>query len=120
MRKIAAGCGFLEATSLLVFAISLLFDKNEMLGTRGSSPHPLILASLYVVFSLAIAWVAYGILQGSTWARTPFVLIQVFAILVFAYLPASGSGIWPRVAGFSVGGVAFLGLIAHWRSPANQ
>ena len=120
MRKIAAACGILEAVSLVIFAISLLFDEHETQGVRGSTPHPFILSFLYLVFSIGIALIARGILSGATWARTPFVLIQVFAILVFAYLPGSGSGIWPKVAGFTVGAVAFIGLITHWRSPANQ
>lgn len=119
MRKLAAGCGFVEALGLVIFAISLLFDENETQGVRGSTAHPLILTFIFLVFSIGIALVSDGIRKASTWARTPFVLIQVFAILVFAYLPGSGSGFWPKVAGFSVGAIAFVGLIAHWRSPAN-
>jgi len=120
MRKVAASCGFIEAFGLVMFAISLLFDDHASAGTRGSSPHPFILSFIYLVFSIGIALVSFGIAQSASWARTPFVLIQVFAILVFAYLPGSGSGVWPKVAGYSVGVIAFVGLIAHWRSPANK
>ena len=120
MRKIAFASAAIEATSLLLFAFSLLVNNHGHDGTRGSTPHPYILSFLYVVFSLGVGAIAFGILRAKAWARTPFVLIQVFAILVFAYLPASGSGILSKIAGYLVGALAFIGLVAHWRSPVKD
>ena len=118
MRKIATACGFLEAFGLVIFTISLLVGSKHEVGTRGSTLHPFILSFLYLIFAVGISLVSYGISRGRQWPRTPYVLIQIFAILVFAYLPASGSGSGSRITGVVVGAVAVVGLITHWRTKA--
>jgi len=116
MRKVALICGLVEAFGLSTFAISVLVKETSVTGVRGSSPHPLVLFIIFQVFAIAIASVTRGLWLGKAWARTPFGLIQVFALLVFAYLPLSGSGTLARLGGAFVALVSLTGLIALIKS----
>ena len=115
MRKVAVICGSIEALALLVFGIFILVTQSEETGVRGSSPHPLILLAVYVIFALGVLAVTYALANRKDWAKTPFGLIQVFALLVFAYLPISGSGTLARLAGIAVAVISGSALIALLR-----
>lgn len=112
MRKVALICGLIEAVGLLAFAISVLVKETSATGVRGSGPHPLVLFIIFLIFAVAIALVTRALWLSQSWAKTPFGLIQVFALLVFAYLPLSGSGSLARLGGALVAGVSLTGLFA--------
>lgn len=120
MRKVAVSCGLIEALALMIYAISVLVQESAKNGVRGSGPHPLVLFIIFQIFAVAIALVARAIWFEQSWARTPFGLIQVFALLVFAYLPINGTSGYARLAGF---GVATISITALWAliriRPAN-
>jgi len=111
MRKVAFACGLIEAIGLMIYAISVLLQESSANGVRGSGPHPLVLFVIFQIFALGIALVARAIWFQRTWARTPFGLIQIFALLVFAYLPISGTSASARSAGFAV---ALVSISALW------
>ena len=115
MRKVAVICGFIEASALLLFGIFILVTQSEETGVRGSSPHPLILLTVYAIFAIGVLAVTYGLANRKDWAKTPFGLIQVFALLVFAYLPISGSGTSARLAGIAVALISVVALISLLR-----
>lgn len=115
MRKIAVICGFIEASALLLFGIFILVTQTKETGVRGSSPHPLILLTVYALFAIGVLAVTYGLARRRDWAKTPFGLIQVFALLVFAYLPISGSGTMARLAGTAVAIISVLALVSLLR-----
>lgn len=119
MRKLAVLCGLIEAISLLTFGAFVLINESEKNGVRGTSPHPGILFAIYLVFAFAIFGVTYAIAKFKDWARTPFGLIQVFALLVFAYLPLSGTGTLAHIAGALVAVVAVTALVVLWRMRAE-
>jgi hypothetical protein len=112
MRKVALICGLTEAIGLVTFAISVLVKETSDNGVRGSGPHPLVLFVIFLIFAGSIAAVTRALWLGKSWARTPFGLIQVFALLVFAYLPLSGSGTSARFVGALVAVVSLTGLFA--------
>jgi hypothetical protein len=112
MRRVALICGLIEAIGLFVFAICVLVKETSENGVRGSGPHPLVLFIIFLLFAGAIALVTRGLWLGKSWTRTPFGLIQVFALLVFAYLPLNGSGTLARLGGALVALVALTGLLA--------
>ena len=112
MRKIAVFCGAIEAIALLVFGVFVLFNHSDQTGVRGSSPHPAILFGIYSVFAVGVLAVTYALSKERDWAKTPFGLIQVFALLVFAYLPISGTGTLARIAGAGVAILAVLALVS--------
>ncbi|MBU6347295.1 MAG: hypothetical protein KGQ38_01605 [Actinomycetales bacterium] len=119
MRKLAALCGLIEAISLLTFGAFVLINESEQNGVRGTSPHPGILFAIYVVFAVAVFGITYALAKFRDWARTPFGLIQIFALLVFAYLPLSGTGRLAHISGALVAVVAVTALIALWRMCAE-
>lgn len=112
MRKVALICGLVEAVSLVIFAISVLVKETSENGVRGSGPHPVVLFVIFQIFAVSIALVTRALWRKSQWARTPFGLIQIFALLVFAYLPLSGSGTLARLAGAMVAIVSMTALFA--------
>ena len=112
MRRVALICGLLEAIGLAVFAISVLSKATSDNGVRGTGPHPLVLFIIFQIFAVAIAVVTRALWFGKSWARTPFGLIQVFALLVFAYLPLSGSGTLARFGGALVAAVSLTAIVA--------
>ncbi len=116
MRKVALICGLIEAIGLLAFAISVLVKETSDNGVRGSGPHPLVLFVIFLIFAVAIAVVTRALWLGQSWARTPFGLIQVFALLVFAYLPLSGSGTFARLGGALVAAISITGLFALFKT----
>ncbi len=115
MQKIAVACGLIESLALSVFGIFIMVTQSQETGVRGSSPHPLILLTVYAIFAIGVLAVTYGLANRKNWAKTPFGLIQVFALLVFAYLPLSGSGTMARLAGIGVGLVSILALFSLLR-----
>lgn len=112
MRKVALICGLVEALGLSTYAISVLVKETADNGVRGSGPHPLVLFVIFQIFAVGIASVTRALWFGKSWAKTPFGLIQVFALLVFAYLPLSGSGTLARLGGALVAAVSITGLLA--------
>ena len=120
MRKLAVGCGYLESLALVVFGISVLLKESTQTGVRGSGPHPAILFVMYLIFAFGLTAVTNGIARRSSWAKTPFGLIQVFALLVFAYLPLSGTGTLARLSGGAVAFVAGAALVSLWKIRAEN
>jgi len=116
MRKVAFGCGIIEAIALGVFSASVLIKDTNDNGVRGSSPHPYILFAIFMIFAVGIAFVSFQLLGQKSWTRTPFALVQVFALLVFAYLPLNGTGDLAHFAGAGVAAVSVVALFALWRN----
>jgi len=120
MRRVALICGLVEAVGLAAFAISVLVKETSDNGVKGTGPHPLVLFVIFQIFAVAIAVVTRALWLGKAWARTPFGLIQVFALLVFAYLPLSGSGTLARLGGTLVAVVSLTGIIALIKTPTGN
>lgn len=82
--QLAAGIGALQAVGLATYAVALLsFEAGSTTsGMQGSDLAPGILVALYAIFAVLVFGVAFLFVTGHASARTPFVLVQVFGLVV--------------------------------------
>ncbi len=102
-----------EGLGLLAYAV---FDAVEAIrvGVTGPSdvsnvPAVLLLVVILAALGLAMVWVARGWWLARRWARAPFLLAQIIAILI-GYELAQSTGTVERAVGVGVALVALLGL----------
>lgn len=91
--KVAGLLGTVEAVGLAAYGISIIAYElgGSTTGIQGSDLAPGVLVALYFVFAAIIAGVTFGLLQAKFGARTPFLLIQAFAVVIAQPL-LSGEG----------------------------
>ena len=91
--KIAGGIGVVQAIALAAYGLSIIgFELGgSTSGMQGSELAPGVLAVLYFVFAALIAFVTYALMQRKAGARTPFLLIQAFGVVVAQPLLAGSS-----------------------------
>lgn len=91
--KVAGLLGTVEAIGLAAYGISIIgFELGgSTTGMQGSDLAPGVLVVLYFVFAALIALVTFALLQTKLGARTPFLLIQAFAVVIAQPL-VSGEG----------------------------
>ena len=112
MRKVAISVGLIEAVSLIAYAISVVVNANRVHSTVGA---PTILAGIFTIFGVLMLLLTYGIRVGKQWARTPFMMSQLFAGII-AYTLVSGTGIEAKVAGIAIMLLAAAGIYAIFRN----
>jgi hypothetical protein len=101
-----AAIALLEAAALVVIvivnAVGALSDKNGNLG--------LLLGGelLWLLGAGALVLIAWGLRRRAAWSRTPFILAQMFA-LIMAYPLIRHSGFWIPV-GLLIAAVALVGI----------
>ena len=98
----------IEAVLVVGYTVAIGVASLNTSGTRQSTA-PIVLLSIYLIFALGIGAVARGFLTGSGFARTPFMLIQIF-VLVSAYTFFSGDGIPVKITGVMLGMLGAAGL----------
>lgn len=111
MRKSSFVVGLAEAFSLVLFAGSIIVNAKRDHSTVGS---PTVQAIIYLIFAFLIVVFSYGKLRGKMWARTPYILFQIFGFVI-AYTLASGTGTEAKLAGAYVAVLAFAGVYSAWR-----
>lgn len=104
----------LEGAFMLTYAA---FDVVEAIrvGTSGpeqvsNTPALILLIVIFALIGAGLLFVAVGWWRGRRWARAPFVLVQIFAVLIGGQL-ATASGAVERTAGIAVALVALVGLV---------
>ncbi len=112
MRKVAVGIGLVEAVSLIAYAMSVIVNANKVHSTVGA---PTILAGIFTIFGLLMLLMVYGVNKGKAWARTPFMMAQLFAGIV-AYTLVSGTGTEAKLTGIAVLLLAAAGIFAIFRN----
>ena len=82
--KLAGALGFLQAIGLAAYAVSIIgFElSGSTSGIHGSDLAPGVLVTVYFLFAVMIAAVTYLLLQQRRAARTPFLLIQAFGLVI--------------------------------------
>ncbi|RCV50611.1 hypothetical protein [Marinitenerispora sediminis] len=104
---LAAG---LEALLCLAVAAEGVFVlASTLLGRASDVEFALPLAVFALGAAAALGYVAWGLYALHSWARTPVVLTQIFAIVVAASLWSSGQQVWGAALGAVA--VAALGLV---------
>ena len=118
---IAVGIGVVEAIALTLYGISIaIFERtSETSGISGSGADlaPTILISLLAVFAGLVLLVTWMLAAGRRAARTPFVMVQAFAIVVGQPLTAAAP---TRMAGIVVMTAALLAIGVQFSSSAKE
>ncbi len=103
-----------EGAALIAYG---LFDLVEALrlGAGGPSdvsngPAIAVQIGIFAAFGAGLVWVARGWWGSRRWARAPFLLAQVMAVLV-GYQLAQAAGSASRIAGIGIALVAALGIV---------
>lgn len=116
MRKVSYLVGFIEASALASYAISLLIAAKNANSTVGA---PVIETVIYLIFAALILLTALGIKNGQSVARTPYFLIQIF-VGILAYTLFAGTDVAYKAAGVIVGLIAVTGFVALLKSPTSE
>jgi hypothetical protein len=108
--RIAALIGAAQGIALATYALALVsFEaRSTTTGIKGSDLAPGVLVALYLVFALLVFGVTYWFATGRAAARTPFLLIQAFGLVVAQPL-FSGDGSKPVAAGIVIASLVALG-----------
>jgi hypothetical protein len=101
-----AGIALLEAAALvglvIVNAVGAIADKAGNLGLLVGGE------LLWLLGAAALVFIAWGLRRRAAWSRTPFILAQMFA-LIMAYPLIRHSGVWIPL-GLLIAAVALTGI----------
>ena len=104
--RLGTAAGLIESVGLLGYGIAIgVYAVSTGHGRISVAP---VLVGLYAVFALLLGFVARGLGQGRRWSRTPFILAQVFALIV-GYTLLRGTGAVPHIVGLVVGALGLVG-----------
>ncbi len=111
---VLAGIALLEGLGLVAYA---LFDVVEAVrvGTSGpedvsNAPALILLVVITAAFGVGMIWVARGWWRAQRWARAPFILSEIIAVLI-GYELAQSAGSAERYLGIGIALVGVVGLI---------
>lgn len=111
VRKSSFLVGIIEAVALAFFAIAILVNAQKDHSTVGS---PVVQTVIYIIFAASIALVTVELSRDKAWARTPYIVFQLFAFIV-AYTLAVGSSIEAKGSGAAIAVLAMVGVYSAWR-----
>lgn len=97
----------LEALAILAYTAGIALSGAQ---NPGSVAAPAAEALIYLTFAVGIVLVVKGLWQRRRWSRTPFVVIQLFAIIT-GWTLLQGDGDSTHVVGLAVLVVAVVGLV---------
>jgi len=94
-----------ESLALLAYTIGIALSGLQNPGSVAAPPVEVV---IYLLFGVGVFLVARGLWLRRRWARTPFIVVQLFG-LVTAYTLLSGDGADVHVLGWIVGAVSIVG-----------
>lgn len=98
----------LEVLALLGYVVAVWIASRNSRGSSGKAT--LVEIIIYLAFAALIALVGRGLLRRRSLARTPFLLTQLFVIVV-GYTLFVGDGSAVKAAGVVVLAVGFVGVV---------
>jgi len=104
---VAIAIAAVEALAVLAYAAGIALSG---FANPDSVAAPGVEVVIYVIFAVGIGLVVKGLLQGRRWARTPFVVVQLFG-LVTGWTLVQGDGDSTHWLGYAVMAVSVLGLV---------
>jgi hypothetical protein len=118
--RIAIAIAAIECVAVATYAVSILVVSRSTAsqGTSGSDVSPWVLVAIYVIFAGLIAINIRGLIRGNGSARTPYLVIQAFAVVVAQAL-VSGSETFEIAAGWTLISLAVAGAISILRPSAS-
>jgi hypothetical protein len=115
--EVGIGAVAAEVVGLVGYGIAIGWVAQGNGGGKVSAAP--VLVALYLIFAALVALVGRGIMSHRHWARTPYLLVQVFGIIV-AYTLARGTGLAPHMFAVVVGVVAVAGLGVGLSGPFSR
>jgi hypothetical protein len=117
----AIAIGTFQMAGIFGYAISIVFAANTTgtSGTTGSDVSPTFLAVIYISFALLVGLVLRGLSRRNGSARTPFLLIQGFSLVVAQAL-ISGSESFEVVLGWFLVAIGIAGAFAIMTSAVSK
>lgn len=120
---VLAALALIEGLMLLAYSV---FDLVEVLrlGVTGPAevsnlPAVVLQILLFAGFGLSMTWIARGWWMARHWARSPFILAQLIALVVCVPLTqADGGG--ERVIGIVISMGAVLGIVLAFTPAVNR
>ncbi len=117
MRSLAWKIGLVQAVLLALYAVATEVNALRDHSHVGS---PLIAMIIMLILSALMFVVNLGVKGGHSAARTPYFMVQIFAVLIAAqFLQGSKVGVEARFAWGAVLVSAVAGFIALFRTPAD-
>lgn len=113
MRRVSYLIGVGQSLLLGGYAIALLVVVTRLESTLGS---PVVETIIYLIFAAGIFLVSRGFLRAQNWSRTPYLVIQMFGVIV-SYTLLSGDDISYRITGAIVGLSSVLAIYALVKTP---
>jgi len=104
---VAIAIAAVEALAVLAYAAGIALSG---VANPDSVAAPAVEVVIYLIFAVGIGLVVKGLLQGRRWARTPFVVVQLFG-LVTGWTLVQGDGDTTHRLGYAVIAVSVLGLV---------
>lgn len=118
---LAIAIGTFQLAGLVGYGISILISASlsGTSGTTGSEVSPTFLAIIYFSFGILVALVLRGLIRRNGSARTPFLLIQGFSLVVAEAL-ISGSESFEVVLGWFLVAIGLIGAYAIMTSAVSS
>ena len=107
--RVCGAIAGLEAGLLALYCVSLAYAALDSTGATESAP--IVEIVIFLVFAIGIGMVSRGMFGGSANARAPYILTQIF-VLIVAYTLFVGDGPVVTAAGVIVGVIGGLGIVA--------
>lgn len=113
MKKLVLAIGAVESLAIFIYGLSIVIRGTVEHSSVGS---PLVQFIIYSILAGSLAACTRGISKNQNWARTPFLLLQLF-IGIAGYTLFSGTILIYKIAGIVVAVVGMAGFAALVRTP---
>lgn len=119
--RTAGALAALEAVLLVVYCVALAIAAVNSQGAKLGAP--IVEIIIYLIFAAGIGLVARGMLAGRSGARPPYLLTQVF-VLIVAWTLFVGDGSVVKFFGIGIGVIGALamlfGILTIVKEPAPE
>ena len=116
MKKLTIAIGTVESAAIFLYGLAIVIKGTLDKSTAGS---PLAQFVIYSIFAASLAACTRGISKQQNWARTPYLLLQMF-VVVAGYTLFSGTAMVYKVIGVVVTAVGVAGFVALLRTPQED
>ena len=116
MRRVSYFIGLSQSLLLGGYAIAILIVGTQLESTLGS---PVVESIIYLTFALGIFFVSRGFARAQNWARTPYLVTQMFGLIV-AYTLLAGDNLSYRITGVLVGLSSIVAIYALAKTPLEN
>jgi hypothetical protein len=113
VKKLVLAIGAVESLAIFIYGLSIVIRGTVEHSSVGS---PLVQFIIYSILAGSLAACTRGISKNQNWARTPFLLLQLF-IGIAGYTLFSGTILIYKIAGIVVAVVGMAGFAALVRTP---